>query len=68
MKLNIDQIKESLQKTKEYVANELNELENEEIDIFIDDLIASLIEKIDKIDMSNLSGAIKQYIEEDSNV
>jgi len=68
MKLNIDQIKESLQKTKEYVSQDLSESEDEEINLFIDNLILSLQEKIEKIDIIKLSDSIKQYIEENENV
>ena len=68
MKLNIDQIKESLQKTKEYIAHELSEEEDKEINLYIDDLIISMQEKIEKIDIASLSESIKLYIEENGNV
>jgi len=68
MKINVDQIKESLQKTKEYIANELTEAEDNEINIYIDNLMLSLQEKIKKIDIASLSETIKQYIEENENV
>ena len=68
MKLNIDQIKESLQKTKEYISQDLSESEDEEINLYIDHLMLSLQEKIEKIDIVKLSDSIKQYIEENENV
>jgi len=68
MKLNIDQIKESLQKTKEYISNDLSEEEDKEINLYIDTLIYNLQEKIKKIDIVNLSESIKQYIKENEDV
>mgnify|MGYP003657273447 CR=1 FL=1 len=68
MKLNIDQIKESLQKTKEYISNDLSEEEDKEINLYIDTLIKNLQEKIKKIDIVNLSESIKQYIKENEDV
>jgi len=68
MKLNIDEIKESLHKTKDYIATDLNEEEEKEINIFIEQLLSNLQEKINKIDIVKLSESIKQYIEENDNV
>jgi len=68
MKLNIDQIKESLQKTKEYIANDLSEEEDRAANLYIDHLILALQEKIKKIDIVSLSESIKQYIEENEDV
>tara|TARA_R110000868_G_scaffold47418_1_gene155536 strand:- start:1307 stop:1513 length:207 start_codon:yes stop_codon:yes gene_type:complete len=68
MKINIDEIKESLQKTKEYIGTDLNEAEEKEINIYIDQLMSDLQEKIKKIDIIKLSESIKQYIEEHDNV
>tara|TARA_R110000822_G_scaffold189874_1_gene328739 strand:- start:468 stop:674 length:207 start_codon:yes stop_codon:yes gene_type:complete len=68
MKINIDEIKESLQKTKEYIGTDLNEEEEKEINIYIDQLMSDLQEKIKKIDIIKLSESIKQYIEEHDNV
>ena len=55
MKINIDEIKESLQKTKEYIGTDLNEEEEKEINIYIDQLMSDLQEKIKKIDIIKLS-------------
>jgi len=68
MKLNIDKIKESLHKTKDYIATDLNEAEEKEINIYIEQLVSTLQEKINKIDIVKLSESIKQYIEENDNV
>ena len=68
MKINIDKIKESLQKTKEYIATDLSDEEEKEINIFIEQLVSNLQEKVEKIDISQLSKSIKSYIEENDNV
>ena len=68
MKINIDEIKESLQQTKDYIADDLNEEEEKEINIFIDQLITNLQEKIKNINIVDLSESIKKYIEENDDV
>jgi len=68
MKINIDEIKESLQKTKNYIATDLSEEEEKEINIFIEQLVSNLQKKVEKINIKNLSESIKQYIEENDNV
>jgi len=68
MKLNIDQIKESLQKTKEYISRDLSESEEEEANQYIDNLILILQQKIETIDIVKISESIKKYIEENENV
>tara|TARA_R110001592_G_scaffold323290_1_gene602436 strand:- start:534 stop:740 length:207 start_codon:yes stop_codon:yes gene_type:complete len=68
MKINLDQIKESLHKTKMYIADDLTEAEEKEINEYIEQLMLNLQEKIEKIDIIKLSESIKQYIDENDDV
>tara|TARA_R110001592_G_scaffold328166_2_gene609591 strand:+ start:13531 stop:13743 length:213 start_codon:yes stop_codon:yes gene_type:complete len=70
MNINLDEIKESLQKTKDIISSDLdlNEAEEKEINIYIDQLVLNLQEKIKKIDIVKLSKSIETYIKENDNV
>lgn len=65
--MNIDKIKEDLHIFKDSFRTELSTEEEKELNEFIDNLMKSIQAKTDKINVENLTLAMKKYISELGN-
>ena len=65
---NIDNIKQKLYETKNSIAKNLSKEEEEEVVIFIDELVSNLQNKFKKIDYDKLSENVKKILKRNIDV